>query len=799
MIPLKLAIRPLFRKGEHSAARIVSLATGLAFGLLLLSEVFYQFSYDGFYPDARRIYTVNERFKMDKASDKLETYPRVSGAIGPGLLAEVPGVELACRLNAIGENVIYTEAMNRLEGRVSLADEYVFDLLPRPMRSGDAKVVLQTPMACLVSTKIADAMGGNVVGQTLTLKRFPGKTLTIGGVFEALPENTNYEYDLLISMVSTDQFTWDGTQNWMGNDRYYTCVRLKEGATPESLAPAVRQMQVVHQDIERLEEENGGIVLEYAFLPLRKMHSDQARDMIVILITISLAVLFVSIMNYILLTLSALANRAKSSAVYKTFGAQSGNLQQLIFGETFLLFLLSLLGAIFLLAALKPFAESQLDHSLASALNPYVLWPLAGVVLALMGLTGILPGRFFARIPVATVFRKYRQGKNNWKLGLLAVQFMGSAFILVLMITVSLQYSNMKNADHGYQTRGIFYGSTIGMDGARLPSILDQLRALPGVERVGMGYDLPISGASGNNVLSPDGKRDLFNVADFYEADENFLAILGIEVREGQNFSPGTAALHDVLISDKGAGLLALNNGWTDGTVGKEVTITEHGATTIRGVYPDFVIGSLSDPDLRPSVFFYCPEEEFERLKRENPGTPFLILVGVQEGVEAGMLQKITGIFNQGMAEDDAEIFSLGSELQARYNAERGFRNAMMLGNVVIFLVTVIGLLGYTTSEANRRRKELAIRRISGANLSHILRVFIRDLEFLAAPSVVAGLVVAWFMVDKWMQNFANKIGLPWPVILVSSLFILGLVAVVAAINYTRTANRNPVEALRYE
>lgn len=799
MIPIKLAYRPLFRKGEHTAARIISLATGLAFGLLLLAEVFYYFSYDGFYPDARRIYVVHERFSRDNQSDKLESYPRVSGAIGPGLMAEVPGIEVACRLNSIGTNVVYTEEMNRLEAQVSLADEYVFDLLPLPVISGDPKRILQTPMACMVSTKIAESMGGDVVGKTITLKRFPGKVLTISGVFEELPENTNYAYDLLISMVSTGEFTWDGTENWMGNDRYYTCVKLEEGVQTESLDSAVREMQVVHQDIEKLEEEHGGIVLQYAFMPIRRIHSDNVKDMIIILSTIALAVLFVSLMNYILLTLSALANRVKSSAVYKTFGAQNENLQQLIFGETLLLFLISLLGAVFIIAAIQPFVESQLEHSLTAVLNPYVLWPLLGIVLVLVTATSYFPGRFFARIPVATVFRRYRQGKNNWKLGLLAVQFFGASFILVVMIIVTLQYGNMKNADHGYRTAGIFYGSTIGMDGTKLPAIIDQLRAMPEVDQVGLGYDLPISGASGNNVRSPDGKRELFNVADFYEADENFLSILGIQVTKGSSFSAETASPNDVLISEKGAEMLVLNNGWTDGVVGKQIEVTEHGNTNICGVFPDFVIHSMADPDVRPAVYFYSPEEKFEELKRENAGSPFLLLIQATQGAEEGMMKKITAVFNQGMAENDAVIHSLEGELQDMYNSEKGFRNAMMAGNLVIFLITVIGLMGYTSSEASRRRKELAIRRISGANLANILRIFIRDLEYLAVPSVGTGLIAAWFTVDKWMQNFTFKIPLPWQVFILCSLFIILLVAAVAAVNYTRTANRNPIEALRYE
>ena len=799
MNPFKLAFRHSFRKGEHTITRIISLATGLAFGILLLAEVFYNYSYDSFYPDAGRIYVVHENFKLDKSVDKLVSHPRVSGAIAPGLKAEVPGIDAACRLNSLGKNVFYTENLNSYEAEFSLSDEYLFDVLPRPMVSGNPREILKTPNSCMISDKIARAIGGEVTGKVITLKRFSDKKLTIAGVFKDLPENTNYKYDILISMVSTKQFTLDGTANWLGNDRYYSCVKLAPGVSPESLAPAVRKMQELHQDISKLEKEQGGLVLKYSFLPIRKIHADSVKDMIIILSTIAIAVLFVSLMNYILLTLSTLVNRAKSSAIYKTFGAQTENLQQLIFIETFLLFFISVIGAVLIIAALRPVAESQLQHSISAVLNPYVIWPLLAIVVVLVIITSYLPGRFFSRIPVATVFRSYKLKNNKWKLVLLAIQFIGASFILTLMIIVTMQYSRMKNADHGYQTNGVYYGSTVGMEGSKLSTVLNELRAMPEVEKVGLGFDLPMHGASGNNVDSQDRKRELFNVADFYQADGNYLSILNIQVTVGHNFSPRDAATNDVLISKKGAELLKFNNGWTDGVVGKQIEISEHGSTTVCGVFPDFIINSMANPDSRPSVFFYLPEEKFEQLKIERPAASFLILIKVHEGARNGMIKKITDVFNLGMPQKDATINSLEDELRNKYSAEKGFRNALMAGNVVILLISIIGLLGYTTNEANRHKKEVAIRKISGATLPDILRVFILELEYIAIPSVLAGLIGAWFTVNKWMQNFAVKIPLHWGIFVICSFSVLLLVALIAAVNYYSTANRNPIEALRYE
>ena len=153
-------------------------------------------------------------------------------------------------------------------------------------------------------------------------------------------------------------------------------------------------------------------------------------------------------------------------------------------------------------------------------------------------------------------------------------------------------------------------------------------------------------------------------------------------------------------------------------------SITEHGSTTVCGVFPDFIINSMADPDLRPSVFFYLPEEKFVQLKIDKPASSFIILIKVREGSEAGMKKKITDVFNLGMPQKDASVSSLEEELQNKYNTERGFRNALMAGNVVILLITLIGLLGYTTNEASRHQKELAIRKINGATMSDITEGF---------------------------------------------------------------------------
>jgi putative ABC transport system permease protein len=799
MNSLKIAYRKLFRKGEHSLTRIISLTTGLAFGLLLISEVFYNYSYDSFYPDANRIYVVYENFKTDKSSNQINSHNRVSGAIAPALKAEVSGVEAAARLNSIGPSVFYTNNKKSYKGDFSFADENTFDVLPRPVITGNPREILKSRMQCMVSSKIAENMGGNVIGEMIELKEYPNRKLTIAGIFKALPENTNFKYDVLISMVSTSGFMWDGTNNWLGNDRYYSCVKLQPGIDPESLAPAVRKMQVVHQDIERLEKVQQGMVLKYSFKPIKKIQVENSKDMIIILFAIAFAVLLVSVLNYILLTLSSLISRTKTSAIYKTYGAMERNIRQMIFSETLILFIVSIAGALIIISSVQPLIESQIGHPLSATLNPLVIWPLLFIMVILLLMISYLPGRFFSRIPVASVFFNYPQKGNKWKLVLLSFQFAAATFILTVLVIVIMQYNRLRNTDHGYDPAGVYFASTSGIPGNKLLTVINELKSIPEIRKVGLGSCIPTEGASGNNVQLPGAEKELFNIADFYWIDENYLSILNIPVVEGTDFSTNTAVTNDFLISRKGAEMLNLNSGWKEGVLGKQISLTEHGTYTIRGIFPDFVIRSISEPDTRPAIFSFLPDDKFQERIEKNPSFSCNIIIKAYEGEQSGLVKKITDVINQALPHHDVEVKSLESEKTGLYSSEKGFRTAMVEGNIIIFLITLLGLLGYTITESSRRSKELAIRKINGAKFSNILRIFITDLELIALPAVLVGLTGAWFAAGKWMENFASKIPLHWGIFALCGLFILFFVALISAVNFIIISNKNPVEALRYE
>lgn len=801
MTSIKLAIRKLFRKGEHTATRIISLALGLAFGIILLSEIFFYFSYDSFYPDANQLYIVIENFKIDNQAEKLTPNPRVSGAIGPGLKAEVPGIDAATRLNPMGTLEFFSEQNNIYKGRVVLADDQLFEVLPRPITQGLGVETLKSPMMCIVSSAIAEKMGGNVVGHTIELKDYPGKPITIGGVFERLPENTNFTCDIAISMISISNFMWDGTENWLGNDRYYTCVKLEKGVSPGSLAPAVRQMQEKHQEIEKYEEQ--GFVLKYSFEPIRKHYANKAKDLIIILSAVTAIVLLISVLNYVLLTASTLVNRAKSSAILKCYGAENRNLLGVIFAESFLIFTISLAMATGLILMIKRVAEAQLGHSLNVLLNPQVYLPVILIITILIIPIGYFPGRSYAQTLVAVAFRTYHQKKTGWKKGLLALQFAGVSLFIALLIVVSLLYSKALDADHGYNTDNVFYASVTGMNPHKIQTTLNELMALSEVEHVALGVQLPIFHASGNNVLSPDGERDLFNVADMYYVDHEYFSLLGIPITSGSGFDKENSVINDIAISQKFADMLVLNNGWNDGVVGQSVTITEHhdinSSSRISGIYPNLTIGTVLFSDTRPSVFFYWPRQQFIDMLEQRPNFSFNILIKTFPGIPADINQKLTNIVNSAVLRGQTEVKSLELALLNAYQPAKSFRNAIYAGSAIVLLISLMGLLGYLSEEITRQRKSLAIRKINGASSAQVVKLFVYGLAKLAIPFVCVGLIGAWYLSGIWMENFSVKFPLHWYIFVLSGLCILIIIGITAVVKSLGAALKNPVEALRYE
>lgn len=788
------AFRSLTKRGRNHGMKILSLGVGLAMGLVLIAKVFFEQSYDTFYPDADRIYRMNEMIVMN---GELKDYGQVSGGVAVGMRQDVAGVQQATRCTWIYVGNVYTDDKKKISINMIAADDSFFNVLPRPMLQGNAEKILSAPRGdrlIMVSKELADKLGGDVVGKILRAEDWGGEVLTIGGVFETIPENATLKYDAVISIDLLRTPDFDGTMNWIGNDRYMAFVKLQPGVSADSLSDAMHAMQEKHQDLEQLKK--AGVELSYSLTPLNDLHDSlpEVRRMTWLLLLLAFALVFTAVMNYVLIVVSSLVSRTKEVAVHKCYGASGRDIVRMILSETFLHLILSLLLAVALILAFRATVEELLDASLGALFTTRSLVFLFAICLVVFLTAGLLPGRLFARIPVAAAFRHFSTHRRRWKLALLAVQFMAVGFLLSLLVVITLQYRRMIDDDPGYRYENLAYVSMGGMDSTLRRKLIDEAQRLPELSAVSTFYQPFFMKTSGNNIYLPNDSRELFNIADLYECGNGFLEALEVPIIAGKSFTEDVAWSHEVMVSRRFVDKMKAFADWRDGAVGKQILVMEHSGAnndepfTICGVYDDIRIGTIHDEDERPSILFYSsdPEESNYLLLKFHHMTPEAMQHVRQE------LQKL-------MPDRDVELSDWRAEMAARYADTQRFRNAVMIGVVITLLISLVGLMGYTGDEINRRRKEIAVRKINGATLGEVLHLFERDIIRIAAPALVAGCGAAAYVANLWQTGFSEKISLAWYLFALSGLLLLCVIVVVVALHVRRAAAENPVKSIKSE
>ena len=785
---LNIALRSLFKKGRSNGIKILSLGVGLAMGLVLISKVCFERSFDKFYPDSDRIYRLHENIIRD---GEYKSYGQVSGGVATAMQVEIPEVEKATRLTYIGgdKELFKTQDGNRYSARyVVMGDTNVFDLLPRPILIGDPKETLSRPGYVMISNRIAKLLGGaeQAVNKEFEFESSPGQTYTIGGVFEDVPENSHLRFEIVASLEGMSKWS---RENWLGNDRYLGYVKIYPGPDPESLTPARREMQGRHCDLE--EVKKAGIDLTYSLVPLMDMHSnsDEVKSMNSLLGFLAFVLIFTAAMNYVLIVISTLINRTKEVAVHKCYGASDKNLFGMIMSETCLHMLISLLLAAFLIVLFRTKTEELLGATLGALFSTQTIVILIGVCIVIFFITGLIPTYMFLRIPVAAAFRNFKESRRYWKLCLLFIQFLATAYLVALLSVINKQYDYMVNVDPGYAYEKLAYCSTQGVEESVRNTAIEELRKIPEVDKVSACYDLPISGMSGNNVSLPGDDRELFNIADMYWVKDDFFSLMEIPVIEGEVFRSDGSASNKVMVSRSFVEKMEQVAGWTGSAIGKNIIITEHSQNgepfTICGVYEDVCIGSTGNPDTRPTALFY---------DRYAP----MILIKFHE-MSPENIKKAQKVLEDVMPDRNVTVTAYYMDMIDLYKDSRTFRDSVMIGGIVTLIIALIGLLGYTSDETNRRGREIAIRKVNGATAWSILKMISKDISYIAIPAIVIGMTVAYYSGTGWLEKFTEKAPIGFFIFLAGAMMVYVLIIACVLYRAWAVSNSNPVDSLKSE
>ena len=774
----------------NNILKILSLGIGLAIGCILIAKVCFESSYDNFYKGLERIYLIKPNYSL---RGEVNESDQVSGGIAPGFKKYVPGVESATRTTFLFESdKFYTEEKALVTGTLVLADTAFFDVFDRKILAGNPKEVLAQKFNVMVSRSFAEKMGGidKAVGKIIYNEEAPKLKFTIGGVYEDFPENGSLYYDILLSM---ETYPKESTDNWLGNDRYKGYVKLEEGVTPESLDPAIRKMMDKNLPMEEL--KNSGYKIWCVLSPFHKLHTSEpyVRNLIIILSVVSFVLVLISLMNYMLISISEMVKRSKEIGIHKCYGAEGTNIYGMLIKETSVYLFFSLLLAFLMILGFRQTIEYLLGVSLEALFIKETMIVLCGVILVLFLVSALLPGYLYNKIPVSVAFMNYKENKRKWKLCLLFIQFIINVFLLSFVFIIAAQYDKALNDDPGYNYENVLYYNVRGVDKVQASRSVEVISSIPEVVDVERAYTLPFDYCSGNDVYLPGHDAELFNIADQYAGTEGFFEFFDIPIIEGRV----PAAENEIAVSRSFVEKMKEFTDWNDGPIGKGIYLTEHsdssamnlGTLTISGVYEDYRIGLLNRMDERPSVRFTG--------KVEKEYMPF-ILVKVKN-INPETINKIQKKLGEVITEKDMEVFSYEQVMNSMYDDNKKMKNTILAGSIFSIAIAFLGLVGYVRDEAQRRSKEIAIRKINGATTAEILSLFVAGIMKWLVVAFIIGDALAYYVAGLWLEQFAEKVSLSLLYFLAADLIVAIIVVATVVICSLKISNANPVLSLKNE
>lgn len=766
------SIRTLLRERGSNIIRIISLSLGLTIGILLFSQIAFELSYEKCYPEAERLAMVRcqmtnlstgEIMGDDGTNYDYTVFDPVAGVLAQDMPKEI---ESASCVYPFKEYSIYNEDKLLPDVNYIFVDTCFFQTFGIPVLKGNPKDLIM-PGSVFVSERFARETFGDTdpIGRILSADK--QHAFTIRGIYKDVPENTMLTHDFVVSVH--DNGGYFRGNGWKGNDIFYVFLRLRHASDVDEVNNNIQRV------IEKYTESQfDNWKIDYSVIPLVKRHLDSSdvQKRLIIYGFLGFAIFFVAIMNYMLISIATLSRRAKGVGVHKCSGASSANIFGMFLAETGVLVLISILISMLLIINSREIIEDLLSVRLSSLFVWDTLWVPLLTIGILFVLAGCIPGRLFSRIPVTQVFRRYTDGKKSWKRSLLFVQFIGVSFVLGLLLVTLLQYSHLMNRDMGIKIPGLTEAeSWISRETAE--HIKDELRRQPMVEDVTAATHSVLGQYWTRGLMNNEGKRIAtlnFNICHY-----NYPEVMGMEILQGSTLRKKG----DLMVNEELVRLMK----WTDGAVGKKLNDVEG---TIVGVFRDIRNES-----------FYAPQSPIVLIGNEEQAN-HTFDVRLKEPYDEN-LKRLNEFMGKTFPNVSLNFVPVDRMVKDGYKDVYRFRNSVWITSGFILLIVIMGLIGYVNDETQRRSKEIAIRKVNGAEASQILRLLAGDILYVSVLAVTLGTVISYFIGRAWLDQFAEQIDLN-PLLFIGIAFVtLLLIVTCVVLKAWHIANENPVKSIKNE
>lgn len=806
----KIAWRNLVKNKTFSFINIIGLASGLACFILIALYVADELSYDRFNEKAGRIYRINSDIVF--GGNKLHLAV-ASDPMGAVLKKDYPQVEEFARFFTSGGSKLIKKGNEFIrENNVAHADSTLFDVFTIPVIAGDAKTALNEPNTVIISESTAkkyfattDAVGKNIETDD------NGKTLyKVTAVIRDIPHNSHFTFDMIFSMDNVN-YQWGSFLS----HNHQTYLLLKPGTDHKAFEKNFSQFidkYVVPQaaqfmQIKSMDEfEKAGNKLEYSLMPLTEIHLRSGRvaelnvngniQYVYIFSAVALFVLLLACVNFMNLSTARSASRAKEVGIRKVVGSEKRSLIKQFLTESILTTIISTAFAIAIawlcLTWFNNLSAKQLDIS--DLLQTKYLVFLIALPLIVGLLSGLYPAFILSSFnPIVVLKGKLSGGlkRSTLRNVLVVGQFTTSIFLIAATIIVFRQLNYIQTKKLGFTKDQVLIVNGTGALGNNRDAFKNEVSQFSGVKGATYAGYLPVAGSSRNDVsFSSEAAMTSTNSVNMqvWNIDHNYIPLMEMEIIKGRNFSKDFGTDSNATILNETAARLL---GWEEPVGKKLYTYFQDGfgntliSREVIGVVKNFHFESMKE-DIGPLCF---------RLADNSWATAFKVNT-------TDIKQLVSNIEDKWKTMAPGMPFSyqfMDESFDNMYRVEQRTGKLGLTLAVIAILIACLGLFGLATYTAEQRIKEIGVRKVLGATIGNIISMLSRDFMILVFIASALAIPLAWWAMNKWLEDFAYRINIGWWIFIAAAVIALLIALITVSSQAIKAALANPVKSLRTE
>jgi len=786
---LRVSYRNFRKHKTHNLANILGLTAGVAISLIMLLHIEQELSYEKNYPKHERIARVSMKHDWAKSSpilaEELQNY--FSNLEAVGRFARYGGVTILSKDNK-----------KFISKDIFQADQQTINIFDFEFIHGSPTDALERPQTMILTEKAAKALFGDQRPVGKTIEANETTKFEVTGVIKDLPENSHIKSDALVSMPTFYEMVpqnWTQSRSWMV---MYTYVLMHDPSDFNQIKAGLTDFLKHYRSDLDPEDLTFDRRMELMKLTDIHLHSDKIQEMgqnssvIYIYVFSALAIIIISIacVNFINIFTTLALKRAKEVGMRRIIGATRKQLVIQLLSEAVLSSCLAFtLGLGFCLLAL-PYYNTLVEFSISAheilVLNNLLLFFAGACLLGVI--SGLYPALLVTRGSTTAIL--ISESGSNTRLsvlrkGLIVFQFILSTFILISTVAVNQQMNFIQTKDAGYNVDQVAAVRTYGKFSQELnerrQTLYGQFRDIPGVKDVATSSNLigePLSREGFELIINTE--EDNPNV-DMIWVDENYLNTMGIELLNGRGFLPKQDTSVAFIVNEK---LVEL---WGDNPVGEMAEATTRGDRgPIVGVIKDYHYYSMHKT-VDPLVLCYKPQWTSNLLIKMDGDRVIETLTSFEKKVKESAPETL---FHYSFLND---------QINSLYRGEHAMFRIFKVFSILALIISCVGLLGLASMEAQRRTKEVGIRKVLGASGSQLLRLLNRQFMFLLLIAVVVGIPISYLAINEWLSSFSYQISLNWWVFVGPSVVLILLALLIVSVHVMKTVKANPVESLHYE